>query len=56
MQVNGEEDLVVLPLILLTPLNTIIYYGQPSEGLVKVIVSESIKDKAYNLVSKFRPI
>ncbi len=56
VQVNGEEDLAVLPLILISPLNTVIYYGQPSEGLVEVIVSESVKDKAYNFVSKFRPI
>jgi len=65
LQVNGEEDLAVLPLVLLAPLNTIIYYGQPplrsasfegQAGIVKVIVSEKSKDKAYNLVSKLRPI
>lgn len=56
LQINGEDDLVVLPLILTVPLNTLIYYGQPDVGLVKVLVSEGNKEKAYNLASRFRPI
>lgn len=56
LKIEGEEDLVVLPLILAAPLNTIIYYGQPNTGLVKVLVSEENKEQAYSLVSKFRLI
>jgi len=56
LKITGEEDLVVLPLILAVPLNTVIYYGQPNMGLVEILISEDIKEKAYNLVSKFRPI
>ncbi|MDP2585802.1 MAG: pantetheine-phosphate adenylyltransferase [Candidatus Levybacteria bacterium] len=64
LQINGEDDLVVLPLILTVPLNTLIYYGQPplcqgfegQPGLVKILVSEDAKEQAYNLVLKFRPI
>lgn len=65
LKIEGEEDLAVLPLILAAPLNTVIYYGQPSlcssnlerqTGAVKVIVSEENKERAYDLVSKFRPI
>jgi pantetheine-phosphate adenylyltransferase len=52
LQVNGEEDLAVLPLVLLAPLNTVIYYGQPGKGLVEVMVSENAKNKAYNLMSE----
>lgn len=52
-KINGEDDLVVLPLILAAPLGSIIYYGQPGAGLVKIIISERIKNKAYNIVSKF---
>ena len=52
LQVNGEEDLAVLPLVLLAPLNTVIYYGQPGKGLVKVTVSEDTKNRAYSLISK----
>lgn len=53
IQIEGEEDLAVLPLILAAPLNTVIYYGQPNTGLVRVLVSEENKDKAYELVSRF---
>lgn len=67
LQVNGEEDLAVLPLILLSPLNTIIYYGQPplhppladfeeQAGIVRIVVSEESKNKAYSLVSKLKTI
>lgn len=56
LKIEGEEDLAVLPLILAAPLDTIIYYGQPNVGLVKILVSEGSKDKAYNLISKFKPI
>lgn len=51
--VKGEEDLCVLPLTLGSPLNCVIFYGQPNEGMVKVEVSEETKRKAYRLVSKF---
>ena len=51
--VEGEEDLCVLPLTLRSPLNSVIFYGQPNEGIVKVEVSEETKKKAYHLVSKF---
>lgn len=56
LKIEGEEDLAVLPLILTSPLGAIIYYGQPNEGLVKVLVSEDSKELAYDLVSKFKPI
>jgi len=56
LQIEGEEDLAVLPLVLFSPLNTIIYYGQPHKGLVKVVVSEEAKEKAYNLILKLKLI
>ena len=53
LQISGEEDLAVLPLVLASPLNAIIYYGQPGEGIVKIEVSEKIKKIVYGLVNKF---
>lgn len=53
LQVNGEEDLVVLPLILVAPLNAVIYYGQPNQGIVRIRVSEEIKKIVYELVNRF---
>lgn len=55
LSIEGEEDLAVLPLVLTAPLGAVIFYGQPSEGIVKVVVSEESKDRAYNLVSKLKP-
>jgi pantetheine-phosphate adenylyltransferase len=52
--INGEEDLAVLPLILLSPLGGLIFYGQPGKGLMKITVSRESKDKAYSLISKLK--
>ena len=44
--VNGEEDLLVLPVCLYAPENAVVLYGQPNEGLVIVKITPEIKDKA----------
>lgn len=41
--VEGEEDLLVLPLIELMPLGSLIAYGQPRAGMVVVEVTEERK-------------
>ncbi len=51
--VDGEEDLAVLPVILLAPLEFSIFYGQPKKGMVEVLVTEEVKEKAYKLLDKF---
>lgn len=53
LKIEGEEDLAVLPLILAAPLGSVIFYGQPNEGLVKIEVSENIKRIVHRLVDKF---
>ncbi len=53
LQVEGEEDLAVLPFILMLPLGWNILYGQPNIGVVRVLVTEEIKEKAYNIVEQF---
>ena len=50
--VEGEEDLAVLPCLLIAPEDAVILYGQPNEGLVFVNVSEG-KDKAQRLMTFF---
>jgi len=52
-KIIGEEDLVVLPLALVAPLGTIIYYGQPEQGIMRVEISEKIKKIAFGLVDEF---
>ncbi|MCL5435367.1 MAG: pantetheine-phosphate adenylyltransferase [Patescibacteria group bacterium] len=51
--VAGEEDLAVLPVLLIAPLGYSVFYGQPNEGLVRVDVTEENKEKAYHLAEKF---
>jgi uncharacterized protein (UPF0218 family) len=42
--VDGEEDLLVLPLVLYSPIGSIVVYGQPLVGMVAVIVSLDSKN------------
>jgi len=50
--VEGEEDLLVLPLISLMPLGSVIVYGQPREGMVVVEVSEEMKGWAEDFMAR----
>lgn len=50
--VKGEEDLAVLPCLLIAPEDAVILYGQPNEGLVFVNVCEG-KSKAKRLMTFF---
>ena len=51
IEVDGEEDLLVLPACLYAPLHSAILYGQPGEGLVLVWVTPEIRNKAKSLLS-----
>ncbi|MBI2431131.1 MAG: pantetheine-phosphate adenylyltransferase [Candidatus Levybacteria bacterium] len=53
VKVEGEEDLAVLPFLLAAPLSFTILYGQPNVGVVRVNVSEEMKNVARNIVSQF---
>ena len=48
--VNGEEDLLVLPVILYAPEKSMVLYGQPNEGLVIVSVTAETRDKAQSIM------
>jgi cytidyltransferase-like protein len=53
LKINGEEDLTVLPSVLIAPLESLIFYGQPDKGIVQLRVTEKIKEKVYRLLEKF---
>lgn len=53
--VEGEEDLAVLPCILMAPENAVLLYGQPNEGLVLLNVSDVI-DRANELIKSFEKV
>ena len=52
IEVAGEEDLAVLPCILMASPQTTILYGQPKEGLV-LLKAHDLKDKAQMLIDGF---
>ena len=50
LTVNGEEDLLVLPVCIHAPENSVILYGQPHKGLVLVEITTEIRNKAQALL------
>ncbi len=48
--VNGEEDLLVLPVCLYAPEDAIIMYGQPNEGLVVVQINTEVRNKTKSIL------
>jgi uncharacterized protein (UPF0218 family) len=50
IRVEGEEDLAVLPCILLFPEGTNIIYGWPGKGMKLIVTDENIRKKARHLM------
>lgn len=48
--VTGEEDLLVLPVCIHAPENSVVLYGQPNEGLVVVKINSEIRNKVQSLL------
>jgi cytidyltransferase-like protein len=51
--IDGEEDLLALPAILLSPLGSVVLYGQFDRGVVVNYVTEELKQKINGLVQRF---
>ena len=52
--VEGEEDLLALPAILLSPLGAVVLYGQFDQGVVVNKVDEAKKAKILSLLQRFQ--
>ena len=52
IKITGEEDLLVLPAILESPLGSKVLYGQPNEGLVEVTITLEKKHNVQKLLQK----
>jgi hypothetical protein len=48
--VDGEEDLLVLPVCMYAPENSVVMYGQPNEGLVLIHVTPEIQAKVQKIL------
>jgi cytidyltransferase-like protein len=52
--IDGEEDLLVLPILIEAPVGSILFYGQPKKGIVRVVVDGSVKAKAIEYLGYFQ--
>ena len=52
--VDGEEDLLVMPVCLFAPENCVVMYGRPDEGLVIVEITSQIRQKVQNIVNSIK--
>ena len=50
--VEGEEDLLVLPVIIEVPERSLVVYGQPHEGLVAVTVTAEKKQEVSGMIDR----
>lgn len=53
LEIDGEEDLLTLSVIEQSPIGAVVYYGQPSVGIVEVVVTAAKKKKVIALLQKF---
>lgn len=51
--IEGEDDLLTLPVIAHAPLGSVIYYGQPDQGVVEVIATQTQKQFAIDMLKQF---
>ncbi len=51
--IEGEEDLLTLPVAYHAVVGTVIYYGQPGQGVVRLEVTEEVKNRAALLLLQF---
>lgn len=54
--VKGEEDLAVIPLICLLPVNSLVVYGQPDEGVAVIRVTEDKKILIHDILGRMEKV
>ena len=52
IKVQGEEDLLALPLFAMAPKGSVVLYGQPLEGMVLVNINEEKRNQAKELMNR----
>jgi len=48
--VNGEEDLLVIPVCIHAPENSVVLYGQPNQGLVIVKITQEVRNNTQKIL------
>jgi uncharacterized protein (UPF0218 family) len=52
VKVEGEEDMLALPLFIMAPKGSVVLYGQPLEGIVLVNITEEKQNQAKEVMNK----
>jgi uncharacterized protein (UPF0218 family) len=52
VKVEGEEDMLALPLFTMAPKGSAVLYGQPLEGIVLVNITEEKQNQAKDLMNR----
>ncbi len=52
IEVDGEEDLAVIPIIFYSDLNTVVVYGVPDKGMACIDISQKDKDYVSGLIKR----
>lgn len=56
IRVDGEEDLAVLPCMVLAPDGTRIVYGMPGRCMMAIVVDDAVRDRAKELLSRMEEL
>ena len=56
IKVDGEEDLALMPVVLLAPLGADIIYGWPGKCMMHITTDESIKSKIEQMLFKMEEV
>jgi hypothetical protein len=54
--VEGEEDLLAIPAVVLAPMAANLYYGQPHEGVVLVKVDAKAKSRSRRILAEMKKV
>ena len=52
VEIDGEEDLLLLPCVLLADDTALLFYGQPKEGIVMVVANDASKRHMANALAE----
>lgn len=52
IEIDGEEDLAVIPIIFYSDLNTVVVYGVPDKGMACIDISQKDKDYVTGLIKR----
>jgi uncharacterized protein (UPF0218 family) len=51
LEIDGEEDLLVLPVLAMARKGSVVFYGQPEDGVVAIPVDDAVKGYAKTLLN-----